>query len=67
MEDMLDKDFIKLIEELRKSGIVINRKKKNISMKRMNTGGIKIRKPRSLELNHSNLLCLLFFYDFRIL
>ena len=44
------KGMDKIIEELRKVGIVLNRKRKNISMKRANTGGIRIRKPKSLSL-----------------
>ncbi|EQB69252.1 MAG: GTP-binding protein [Candidatus Thermoplasmatota archaeon] len=55
ISDVECKGMDRIIEELRKSGIVINRKKKNISMKRMNTGGIKIRKPRSLELNEDRI------------
>jgi small GTP-binding protein len=49
------KGMERIIEELRKSGIVINRERKNISMRRMNTGGIKIRKPRSLALDETRI------------
>ena len=34
----------------------LNRKRKNISMKRANTGGIRIRKPKSLNLDWTDTI-----------
>ncbi len=53
--DVECKGIDRILEELRKSGIVVNRERKNISMKKKNTGGIKIRKPRSLEIDEDRI------------
>lgn len=49
------KGMDRIIEELRKSGIVVNRKRKNISMKRANTGGIRVRKPKSVNIDDNRI------------
>lgn len=53
--DVECKGMERIIEELRKSGIVVNRERKNISMKKKNTGGIKIRKPRTLDIDENRI------------
>ena len=41
----------KIVNELHKGGIVVNRRRKNISFKRTNSGGIRVHKPRKVEID----------------
>ncbi len=49
------KGMDRITEELRKAGIVVNRRKKNISMKRTNTGGIRVRKPKNVDMDEERI------------
>ena len=49
------KGMDRIIEELRKAGIVVNRRRKNISMKKTSTGGIKVRKPKTVEMDDERI------------
>lgn len=49
------KGIDRIIMELEKVGIVITRKKKNIAMKKTNKGGIKIHKPRNVDIDDAEI------------
>ncbi len=49
------KGIDRIILELEKVGIVVTRKKKNIAMKKANKGGIKIHKPKNVEIDDEDI------------
>lgn len=46
--DVQVKGVDRIVSELHRAGIVLNRREKNISIKRTNSGGIRIHKPRKI-------------------
>lgn len=53
--DISTEGIQKIISELYRAGIVINRKKKNIAMKRRNSGGIRIYKPKNVLVDNRTI------------
>ncbi len=49
------KGIDRIILELEKVGIIVTRKKKNIAMKKANKGGIKIHKPKNVEIEDEEI------------
>lgn len=45
----------RIVAELYKAGIVLNKKRKNITIKRKNSGGIKIHKPKNVEIDDDEI------------
>lgn len=45
----------KIIFELHRAGIVLNRRRRNISIKRSNSGGIRIHKPRKVRIDDEEI------------
>ncbi len=53
--DVRSKGLDNIVLELRNAGIVVGRKKKNISMKKGNSGGIKIYSPRGISVDNTEI------------
>ncbi|AGO60653.1 MULTISPECIES: OBG GTPase family GTP-binding protein [Ferroplasma] len=53
--DIQLKGLDRIIAELYKAGIVLNRKKKNIAFKRTNYGGLRIHKPRNVDIDNGDI------------
>ena len=53
--DVDAKGLDRIISELYKSGIVLNKKRKDISFKKTNYGGLKIHKPRKVNINEGDI------------
>ncbi len=49
------KGIDRIILELEKVGIVVTRRRKNIAMKKANKGGIKIHKPKNVEIDDDDI------------
>lgn len=49
------KGIDRIVAELEKVGIILNRKKKNIGMKKANKGGIKTHKPKNVEIDDEDI------------
>ena len=50
--DIKTSGLSKIVNELYKVGIVLNRTRKNISMKKKGSGGIKVYSPRGMNIDH---------------
>ncbi len=53
--DVEAKGVDRIIFELHRAGIVLNRRRRNISVKKGNSGGIKIHKPRKVDINDDDI------------
>ncbi len=53
--DIQLKGLKRIISELYKAGIVLNRKRKDITFKKANYGGLRIHKPRHVDINISDI------------
>ncbi len=53
--DIQLKGIERIVSELYKAGIVLNRKRKNIGFKRTNYGGLKIHKPKNVDINNGDI------------
>lgn len=53
--DVQVKGVDRIVNELHRAGIVLNRKQKNISIKKSNSGGIRIHKPRNVAVDDSQI------------
>jgi small GTP-binding protein len=53
--DVRVKGVEKIVFELQRAGIVLNRRRKNIGIHRNNTGGIRIQKPRNVNIEEDQI------------
>lgn len=53
--DVAAKGVDKIIFELHRAGIVLNRRRRNISIKKGNSGGIRIHKPRKVSIQDDEI------------
>lgn len=53
--DVKVKGIDRIIFELHRAGIVLNRRKRNIGIHKNNTGGIRIQKPRNIEVDEAQI------------
>ncbi|MGP6294071.1 OBG GTPase family GTP-binding protein [Caldiplasma sukawensis] len=53
--DIECKGMDRIIEELRKASIEVNKKRKNIGIKKGSSGGIRIRKPKNVEIDEEQI------------
>lgn len=53
--DVAAKGVDRIIFELHRAGIVLNRRERNISVKKANSGGIRIHKPRKVEIDNDEI------------
>lgn len=53
--DIEAKGVDKIIFELHRAGIVLNRRRRNIAIKKSNSGGIKIHKPRKVTIDDEDI------------
>ncbi|MEM0158814.1 MAG: GTP-binding protein [Thermoplasmataceae archaeon] len=45
----------RIVNELHRAGIVLNRRRKNISLKKGNSGGIRVHKPRKVDIDDDEI------------
>lgn len=62
--DVEAKGVDRIIFELHKAGIVLNRRRRNIAIKKANSGGIKIHKPKKVQIDNEEIKAVL--KEFRI-
>lgn len=62
--DVEVKGIDRIIFELHRAGIVLNRRKRNVSIKRGNSGGIRIHKPKRVQIQNDDIRAVL--KEFRI-
>ena len=62
--DIEAKGVDKIIFELHRAGIVLNRRRRNIAIQKSNSGGIKIHKPKKVNINNDDIKDIL--KEFRI-
>lgn len=55
ISDVEVKGVDKIIFELHRAGIVLNRRRRNIAIQKSNSGGIKIHKPRKVTINDDDI------------
>ncbi len=55
VSDIEAKGVDKIIFELHRAGIVLNRRRRNIAVQKANSGGIKIHKPRKVNINDEDI------------
>lgn len=53
--DIQLKGLDRIVSELYKAGIVLNKKRKDISLKKTNYGGLRIHKPRHVDININDI------------
>ncbi|HLH86241.1 MAG TPA: GTP-binding protein [Thermoplasmataceae archaeon] len=53
--DVEAKGLDRIVNELHRAGIVLNRRRKNISLKKGNSGGIKIHKPKKVDIDDEQI------------
>ncbi len=55
VSDVEAKGVDKIIFELHRAGIVLNRRRRNIAVQKANSGGIKIHKPKKVTINDEDI------------